>query len=118
MKGGEWGRSLAFIPDSLEGMGCGGGKWGRERERIGREGRGTPLEARGMRLAERFWRAKRSLKTESKETRAGLTGLLRLDAGSPVFFYRFRSRRSGKRFTSPAPLDRTPPTGDRGSPAR
>jgi hypothetical protein len=39
-----------------------------------------------MRRAERFWGSKRSLTTESKETRAGLTGLPRLDAGSPVFF--------------------------------
>jgi len=51
-----------------------------------RAARGMPREARGMRLAKRFWGSKRSLTTESKENPGGLTGLPCLDAGSPVFF--------------------------------
>jgi hypothetical protein len=59
---------------------------GLERGGIPLEEQGMRLEARGMRLAERFLGSKRSLTTESKENPAGLTGLLRLSAESPVFF--------------------------------
>ena len=56
------------------------------------------FEARGMRLAERFLGAERSLTTESKENPGGLTGLPRLDAESPVFFLPVRGYFAGSNF--------------------
>ena len=114
MKREGWGtrRSSDYGLDSLERTGPRLRGMGRELERRQLNGRGMPLEELemrraeqgmplavwGMRRAVRFWRAERSLTTESKENPTGLTGLPRLDAESPVFFLSSRGYFPGSNF--------------------